>query len=460
MRSRGYLYRASKICLGVRSPQEEMEEKSSHTTKKHPPNHVKRPMNAFMVWSQMERRSIVAKTPDMHNAEISKQLGKRWKLLTEEQKLPYRLEAQRLKQLHRQEYPNYKYRPKKKSPKCSLNSDPLRGVPLKSTGRVTKIKEEFVCSNPLDSSYSLSKCQEREEKFGSSLLKGNIIGLGQSPFSNEDIPLHKSVSKLPYTSKTIDLTFIGPNHLEYSPQSSSEPLSSPTSSGSFSTFTTSLNISNIKCEPSYSSETCTPIPSAESPFSVSPSSTTSSPSSKGFYSPPSHFPKTCSLGPTFSPEKQSAGGNESETSPEIQEVNKCCSTMGENSWHLPTASGFDNVNQETSLLDDIDINDLNELASDTRFDFPSLTASSEILQSEGVAVQVERSKELATPPVPSQMTWQQNNVTKQDLVPFLNNTETQGTTVSETSHKTETYISSSWLRPALEASYNLAEFIR
>ncbi|KAF2364670.1 High mobility group box domain, partial [Trinorchestia longiramus] len=83
-------------------------------TKKHPPNHVKRPMNAFMVWSQLERRRIVAATPDMHNAEISKQLGRRWKLLTEEQRKPYREEADKLKLMHKKEYPDYKYRPKKK----------------------------------------------------------------------------------------------------------------------------------------------------------------------------------------------------------------------------------------------------------------------------------------------------------------------------------------------------------
>lgn len=83
-------------------------------TKKHKLNHIKRPMNAFMVWSQLERRKIIEVTPDKHNAEISKELGRRWKLLPEEARQPYIEEAERLRILHQKEYPDYKYKPRKK----------------------------------------------------------------------------------------------------------------------------------------------------------------------------------------------------------------------------------------------------------------------------------------------------------------------------------------------------------
>ena len=84
-------------------------------TKKHKLNHIKRPMNAFMVWSQLERRKIIAVTPDKHNAEISKELGRRWKNLPDELRQPYIDEAEKLRLLHQKEYPDYKYKPKKKA---------------------------------------------------------------------------------------------------------------------------------------------------------------------------------------------------------------------------------------------------------------------------------------------------------------------------------------------------------
>ncbi|XP_046365064.1 transcription factor SOX-11-like [Haliotis rufescens] len=88
---------------------------SDATNCKKTTNHIKRPMNAFMVWSQIERRKISEVSPEMHNAEISKRLGKRWKTLSDEERQPYIEEAERLRVLHMQEYPDYKYRPRKKA---------------------------------------------------------------------------------------------------------------------------------------------------------------------------------------------------------------------------------------------------------------------------------------------------------------------------------------------------------
>ena len=76
--------------------------------------HIKRPSNSFILWTQDNRSSLIKENPILNNAAISKLLGQQWKTLSNETKQIYKDKAEQVKQEHKIQFPNYKYRPEKK----------------------------------------------------------------------------------------------------------------------------------------------------------------------------------------------------------------------------------------------------------------------------------------------------------------------------------------------------------
>lgn len=109
--------------------------------------HIKRPMNAFILWSQIERRKILNRQDQyssIHNAEISKLLGKRWKNeLTDRERQPFIAEAEKLRLQHMKEHPDYKYRPRSKKGKCSDTSSNCSTPPAKRARILSDEQQQY-----------------------------------------------------------------------------------------------------------------------------------------------------------------------------------------------------------------------------------------------------------------------------------------------------------------------------
>ncbi|XP_041656731.1 transcription factor 7-like 1-A [Cheilinus undulatus] len=83
--------------------------------------YIKRPMNAFLLWSQIYRRTVNKLNTGLTLADTltSSQLGHKWSQLSTEEKRPYFEMAHKLKQMHQLRFPDYVYRPRgRKGSKC------------------------------------------------------------------------------------------------------------------------------------------------------------------------------------------------------------------------------------------------------------------------------------------------------------------------------------------------------
>lgn len=74
---------------------------------------VPRPRNVFMLYRQNYQSDVVARNPGIANPDISKIIGRMWRELNDTDKAYWKQRAEEEKIRHRQQYPDYRYQPRR-----------------------------------------------------------------------------------------------------------------------------------------------------------------------------------------------------------------------------------------------------------------------------------------------------------------------------------------------------------
>ncbi|MFH4981872.1 hypothetical protein AB6A40_008581 [Gnathostoma spinigerum] len=223
---------------------------------------IKRPMNAFMVWSQIRRAQIANQDGKIHNSQISKELGVEWRSMLPEEKAPYMRKAKELRENLMKEHPDYVYRPKRrnrvKSKSVSVPAKPTNPVQIPARPSCSTSSSPLLAQNPLiTQQYAdhllaaavqrqqlllLAAAYQTELAAAAGLLNG-IMSKGVADTRLQDGPIGKNVNGspqfpfLPPTNSllTQSLNYVGsvpprfPNAMDYSPQLLCTPAKLPSS---------------------------------------------------------------------------------------------------------------------------------------------------------------------------------------------------------------------------------------
>ncbi|EGD82590.1 hypothetical protein PTSG_03243 [Salpingoeca rosetta] len=84
------------------------EEGGRRRKKKKDPNAPKKPKSAYFVFAETRRDALRAQYPEDRVSDTAKRTGEEWRGMTEEQKRPFQLKAQELKQEYDQAVAEYK----------------------------------------------------------------------------------------------------------------------------------------------------------------------------------------------------------------------------------------------------------------------------------------------------------------------------------------------------------------